>query len=126
MPRYREVRHPVTGRRTYEHRLVAEQIVGRPLERHEHVHHINGDGLDNRPENLEVLSAREHRGRHRFERCARGHEFTPENTYFRPDGGRMCGVCVKQRSKFYAWKRKAERHARGLLRNRAPLEPWRG
>ena len=40
------------GRHT--HRIVAEQILGRPLLPGEVVHHINGD---NRPENLRVFSS---------------------------------------------------------------------
>lgn len=50
----------------YEHRMVAENKLGRRLQVGEIAHHINGIKTDNRPENLEIVKSRKHHGvRHR-------------------------------------------------------------
>jgi hypothetical protein len=44
----------------YEHRLIAEQFMGRKLTDDEDVHHLNGDRSNNLPRNLLVLETGQH------------------------------------------------------------------
>ena len=47
-----------------EHYFVARDVLGETPSKNRHVHHKNGDALDNRPENLEVLDKSEHARHH--------------------------------------------------------------
>jgi thymidylate synthase (FAD) len=51
-------------KRRYQHHVVAEQKLGRPLADEEMVHHINLDKKDNRPENLHICNNSTHKKIH--------------------------------------------------------------
>lgn len=92
------------------HRLVCEAFHGASPSWDSVVRHLNGQRLDNRPENLRWGTAAENtadmisHGNAYWSNqteCIRGHEFTPENTYVRVklDGlkVRVCRECKRQR-----------------------------
>lgn len=67
----RAARQRGTGSRGYikqggrhQHRVVAEQMLGRPLKRGEVVHHKDGNKHNNDPSNLEVMTQGEHMREH--------------------------------------------------------------
>ncbi|WP_044476437.1 NUMOD4 motif-containing HNH endonuclease [Rhodococcus aetherivorans] len=99
------------------HRLVAEAFLG-PCPVGMEVCHENGNARDNRVENLRydtrrsnILDKVRHGRDHNASKthCKHGHEFTPENTYERTEGGRTCRTCRRARQS--RWEANRRRHS---------------
>ena len=56
--KYKKIK--INGKYILEHRWIMEQVLGRKLRKGEVVHHKNKNGLDNRIENLVVMSKKDH------------------------------------------------------------------
>ena len=59
---YKTIRY--NGKSVHQHRQIMETHLGRPLTQKETVHHINGDKIDNRIENLSLMTISEHTMEH--------------------------------------------------------------
>lgn len=88
------------GRTVYAHRLLYERHKG-PIPAGLQIDHLCRNRSCVNPDHLEAVPCKENIRRgyspaaiaRRTNRCARGHEFTLENTYRRQSGRRMCRTC---------------------------------
>lgn len=98
--------HPYAdvNRSVFEHRLVMEAHLGRYLEQHELIHHVDGNPANNELSNLEIVTRSEHGKKHGateasitafVTHCRNGHTRTPENTATERNGSRRCLDCRK-------------------------------
>lgn len=90
-PKHPSVRY---GRYVAEHRIVAERTLGRFLEPHEVVHHIDGDPLNNDPANLQVFQSNAEHLRH--ELTGRVPNWTEDGKRRIAEAGRKQGASRKK------------------------------
>ena len=97
----------VDGKRRYAHVVAYESVHG-PVPSGMEIDHLCGNTSCYNIEHLEAVTHRENTrrgngwaGKHaRKTACVNGHDFTPENTYIRPDnGGRCCRECKRERDR---------------------------
>jgi hypothetical protein len=106
-----EPNHPLAQRDGYvaEHRKVAWEC-GILVNPSDHVHHLNGDKQDNRPENLEAVDASTHQREHhkahggwarenaQKTHCKHGHPLSGDNIYPSQLPARVCVTCNRNRA----------------------------
>lgn len=111
MGEYPYIQKKFSGKRHDEHRIIMEKHIGRKLDRFELVHHINEDKKDNRIENLQVMSPKEHSSYH-------------NQKYPLTWKCEVCGIVFTPKPSKRGWKQKTCSRRCGLvllsIKNRKP------
>lgn len=99
--------------RIYAHRWAHEYFIG-PIPAGYEVDHLCKNPNCVNPDHLEAVTRRENWLRAGSigainalkTHCKRGHEFTPENTYYIKSGGRMCRICKLMNERIWHKKKR--------------------
>lgn len=97
------------------HRRVYQEHFGVELPASTALHHECGRKDCVNPDHLREMGVADHTSHHNSERfkggtiCRNGHEYTPENTYRRPDGGRRCRTCQNEKYRLQKLREVSER-----------------
>ncbi|MDI6754725.1 MAG: HNH endonuclease, partial [Thermodesulfobacteriota bacterium] len=83
--KYVQIKVSSTGKWPYKHRWMMERHLGRKLLASEFVHHLNGNSLDNRFENFQLVSHHEHMSAHKLTTWSRKY-----------DRCRLCGTIANK------------------------------
>jgi hypothetical protein len=79
-----------------EHRIIVERFLGRKLKKGEVIHHINNNKLDNRTENLKIMTKTEH---HKFHSNNFGKEYSRKMSKIKKKWVKEVGFTAEHRRK---------------------------
>ena len=107
--------HVPGGKTNYVHRIMYERVFG-PIPPGHEIDHLRRNRACANPDHLEAVTRRENTARGanksaramRENRCYRGHEFTPENTYT-VGNRRKCRQCGRENTRAYDQRQRTER-----------------
>lgn len=90
--------HKKNGKFKFEHVMIAEKLIGKPLKKGQGVHHINGIKSDNRNENLVIFPS--------YEYHALIHSRTRAFDATGDANKRKCSICKQydDQINLYVWK----------------------